>query len=143
MSVEDTFDIQALLARFANSFDLKDWDGLLACLAESLYTDYADLRGTAPETIPALDYVQARRAALQDLQTHHLNGNVEIKYIDPLNATCRVSTVIWRKSDSEAFDTHCVYTFKVTKIKYDWKINAITQKILWNEGQPNIHSGTQ
>ena len=143
MAVEDTFDIQALLARFANSFDLKDWDGLQACLAESLYTDYSDLRGTPPATVRALDYVQARRATLQDLQTQHLNGNVEIKYDDPLNATCRVSTIIWRKSEAEAFDTHCVYTFKVTKIKYDWKINAITQKVLWSEGQASIHEGAK
>src|SRR4051812_41902460 len=98
MSVEDTFDIQALLARFANSFDLKDWDGLLACLTDQLYIDYADLRGTPPETVHAADYVQGRREALQDLKTHHLNGNVELKYIDPFNAACTVSTAIWRKS---------------------------------------------
>src|SRR5689334_255815 len=143
MSVEDTFDIQALMARFANSFDLKDWDGLQACLTEQLYTDYSDLRGTPPETVPAVDYVQARRESLQNLKTHHLSGNLEIQYDDPFNATCRVSTVIWRKSDDGAFDTHCVYTFKVTKVKYDWKISAITQKILWNEGEASIHSGAK
>lgn len=143
MSVEDTFDIQDLLARFANSFDLKDWGSLLACLTEQLYIDYADLRGTAPETVHVADYVQARRESLQDLKTHHLNGNVEIKYDDPLHATCLVSMVIWRKSDAEAFNSHCVYTFKVIKIKYDWKISAITQKVLWSEGQPSIHPGAK
>lgn len=143
MSVEDTFDIQALLARFANSFDLKDWDGLRACLTEQLYTDYSDLRGTSPATVQAVDYVQARRESLQDLETQHLNGNLEIKYDDPLNATCRVSTVIWRKSDKGEFDTHCLYTFKLTKIKYDWKISAITQKVLWNSGAASIHPGAK
>lgn len=143
MAIEDTFDIQALLARFANSFDLKDWDGLQACLADQLSTDYGDLRGTPPETVHAAYYVQARREALQDLKTHHLSGNVEIRYDDPLNATCLVSTVIWRKTETEVFNTHCVYTFKVIKVKYDWKISAIKQHVLWNEGQPSIHSGAK
>jgi len=142
MAVEDTFAIQALLARFANSFDLKDWDGLRECLADQLDTDYSDLRGTPPQRLSAMEYVQARRKALDGLKTHHLSGNVEIRYDDPLNATCRVSTVIWRKSETEAFDTHCVYTFKVTKINHhDWKIGFIKQQVLWNDGQPAIHAG--
>ena len=74
MALDDTFAIQELLARFANSFDLKDWDGLQACLAERLAIDYTDLRGTPPETVSALDYVQARRKALEGLKTHHLSG---------------------------------------------------------------------
>ena len=46
---EDTVKIQKLIAKFANSFDMKDWSGLEACFTESLYTDYSDLRGTPPE----------------------------------------------------------------------------------------------
>jgi len=143
MSSEDILDIQRLLARFTNSFDVKDWAGLQDCLAEQLYADYSDLRGTPPEAVHADDYVRARRESLQDLATHHLSGNVEIVLDDPRNATCRVSTVIWRKSDTEAFDTHCVYVFNATKVGSVWKINAITQKVLWNEGRPSIHPGTK
>ncbi|MBK7319976.1 nuclear transport factor 2 family protein [Candidatus Villigracilis affinis] len=58
---EDILNIQQLIARFANSFDVKDWDGLQACFTESLYTDYSDLRGTPPETISASEYVRLRR----------------------------------------------------------------------------------
>ena len=143
MAVEDTFEIQGLLARFANSFDIKDWDGLQACLTASLYNDYSDLRGTPPETINAADYVAARRSSLEKLATQHLSGNYEIQYTDPLNATCRVSMVIWRRSENEEFTTHCVYIFKVTKLKYDWKICAITQKVLWNDGTASLHAGAK
>ena len=143
MAIEDTFKIQELIARFSNSFDLKDWDGLQACLTETLETDYSDLRGTPPETLRAADYVRARREPLENLKLHHLGGNYELEYIDLLNATCRVSMVIWRKSDTEEFTTHCVYTFKLTKIKYDWKISGITQKVLWNEGDSAIHPGAK
>jgi hypothetical protein len=141
MSIEDTFDIQALVARFANNFDLKDWNGLQGCLADPLETDYSDLRGTPPGTVRAADYVQSRQSALGNLQTHHLGGNCEIQYVDLQNATCRASMVIWRKSEAGEFTSHCVYTFKLVKIKYDWKISGITQKVLWDEGQPSIHPG--
>jgi hypothetical protein len=143
MSIEDTFKIQELVARFSNSFDVKDWDGLQACLTKSLDTDYSDLRGTPPETIEAADYVRARRESLDKLSTHHLSGNVELEYSDKFNATCRVSMVIWRKSVAEEFTTHCMYTFKLTKIKSDWKISGITQKVFWNEGNSAIHQGAK
>ena len=57
MSIEDKFAIQELIACFANSFDVKDWSRLESCFTESLYTDYSDLRGTVPESIPANEYV--------------------------------------------------------------------------------------
>lgn len=143
MSVEDTFDIQALMARFANSFDLKDWDGLQSCIADPLFTDYSDLRGTAPETIRSSEYVSSRRGSLKALKTHHLSGNYEIEYADMLNAGCRASMLIWRKTDDEEFTTHCVYELRVVKVKLDWKISSITQKILWNAGNASIHTGAK
>jgi len=143
MAVEDIFSIQALIAHFSNAFDIKDWDGLQSCLTDTLATDYSDLRGTPPATVSAADYVQARRESLQNLSTHHLSGNYEIHFDDVLNATCRISMVVWRKTGDDEFTSHCLYTFKVTKIKYDWKINGITQKILWNEGKVSIHPGAK
>jgi hypothetical protein len=58
---------------------------------------------------------------------------------DSNSATCRASMVVWRKSDEEEFTSHCVYTFQLVKIESDWKINGITQKVLWNEGSSAIH----
>ena len=47
--MEDRIKIQELIAHFANSFDVKDWDGLQSCFTETFYSDYSDLRGTPPE----------------------------------------------------------------------------------------------
>jgi len=143
MSIEDRFKIQEVLARFANSFDRKDWSGLESCFTESLYTDYSDLRGTAPETIKASEYVAARRAALDHLKLHHLVSNYEFDFLSADRATCRASMIVWRNSDEEEFTSHCVYEFQLTKQEVNWKINAITQKILWNEGNPSIHKGAK
>ena len=54
---DDEGQIRQLIARFANSFDLKAWDALRECLAES---------------------VELRRRALDSLKTHHLAGYPEI-----------------------------------------------------------------
>lgn len=143
MDSQDSLEIQALIARFANSFDMQDWSGLESCLTESLYTDYSDLRGTPPANLSASVYVDQRRESLAHLKLHHLCGNVEIEPIDEQTARCRASMVIWRKSEAEQFTSHCVYEFQVIKQETHWKIGGIKQRILWNEGSPSIHQGAK
>lgn len=48
--MNDRLAISNLLTRFANSFDLKNWSALEACLTPQIFTDYSDLRGTPPNT---------------------------------------------------------------------------------------------
>ena len=143
MALEDQLKIEAVIARFATSFDVKDWDGLQSCFTESLYTDYGDLRGTPPQTVTAANYVAGRRESLDHLKLHHLVSNYEVDFTDSHSATCRASMVVWRKSDEEEFTSHCVYMFQLTKQDSDWKISGITQKVLWNEGTPSIHKGAR
>jgi hypothetical protein len=143
MSNEDKFAVQELIACFANSFDVKDWDGLKSCFTNSLYTDYSDLRGTPGEIISSSEYVRLRREALDHLKLHHLVSNYEIDFPDAGQASCRASMVVWRKSDEDEFTSHCVYTFVLEKHDSDWKISGITQKVLWNEGRSSIHMGTK
>ncbi len=141
--MEDIVKIQRLIARFANSFDVKDWSGLESCFTEALYTDYSDLRGTPPQTISATDYTRQRRESLDHLKLHHLVSNYEVDLTDSNSATCRASMIVWRKSDEEEFTSHCVYMFQLTKLDSDWKISGITQKVLWNEGTSSIHKGAK
>jgi len=140
---KDILEIQKVVAHFANSFDVKDWDGLEACLTESLYTDYSDLRGTPPQTVSAKDYVQKRIDSLDHLKLHHLVSNYEVDIINSSSATCRASMVVWRVSDEEEFTSHCIYIFQLTKQDSAWKINGITQKVLWNEGTSSLHKGAK
>ena len=139
----DILEIQQIIARFATSFDVKDWNGLEACFTESLFTDYSDLRGTPPQTLSASEYVRLLRESLDPLKLHHLVSNYEIDFTDSDHATCRASMVVWRKSDEEEFTSHCVYIFQLTRQDADWKISGITQKVLWNEGTSSIHKGAK
>src|SRR5258706_5736091 len=140
---EDILKIQEIVARFANSFDEKDWNGLEACFTESLFTDYSDLRRIPRQTFTASDYVRLRRESLDHLKLHHLVSNYEVDFTDSDNATCRASMIVWRKSDEEEFTSHCVYMFQLVKRNENWKISGITQKVLWNEGTSSIHSGAK
>ena len=143
MSVNNRVFIQELIAKFANSFDVKDWDGLHSCFTQSIFTDYSDLRGTPPETLSATDYVRSRRESLDHLRLHHLVSNYEIDFSDTGGATCRASMVVWRKSETEEFTSHCLYIFQLAQQNGEWKISSITQKILWNDGKASIHSGVK
>lgn len=141
--MDDVNQIQKLIAHFANSFDVKDWNGLQSCFTNELYTDYSDLRGAAPQTVTASEYTRQRRESLDHLKLHHLVSNYEIDFTDSNSATCRASMVVWRKSDEEEFISHCIYIFQLTKKESGWRISGITQKVLWNEGTPSIHKGAK
>jgi hypothetical protein len=71
----DRLAIHELLTAYANSFDRKDWAGLGECLADTLHTDYSQLRHTPPETISREHFVELRQSALHELDTQHLLSN--------------------------------------------------------------------
>jgi len=140
---DDESAIRTLIARFANAFDLKAWDALDACLAESLHTDYSDLRGTPPETVSRRQFVELRRAALDHLATHHLSGNYD-GAVDGDHARCRAAMMIWRRDDGgRVLNTHCLYDFELSRSAAGWRISSITQRVLWSDGDWAIHSGIQ
>lgn len=133
--MEDMLQIQQTIARFANSFDVKDWDGLQACFTETFRADYSDLNGTPPQIMNAADYVKSRRESLARFKLHHLVSNYEIDFADSNSAACRASMIVWRKADGEESASHYVYLFQLTKQDSEWKIGSVTQKVLWNEGE--------
>jgi hypothetical protein len=138
---EDVFALQQLVARFGNCFDTKDWAGLGHCLKADIHTDYSDLRGTPPERMSSLRFVELRRTALHDLQTHHLSGNVEIN-VSNTSGEVKTSTVIYRRNTTgEILNTHCMYVFGVERVQNEWLISSIVQKVFIRDGQKTIHKG--
>ena len=59
--VNDEAAVRRLLAKFANSIDLKAWAELGECVADSIYTDFSDLRGSPPEALARLDFVAGNK----------------------------------------------------------------------------------
>ena len=141
MSAEE--DIRKTIARFANSFDLKDWALMESALAEVLTVDYSDLRGGPPKQITAREYAEARREALEALDTQNIIGNLEIT-VDGKRASIGASSMIFRTLDGVVFNTHARYQFVLSEDQdQGWVIDRIKQTVLWNEGDPNIHSGVK
>ncbi len=134
-------EIQNIISKFANSFDRKDWDGLKSVLCDEVECDYTSLRG-AKEIVSAEEYVAKRKLALNEVDTHHIISNYEIDMADNA-AECRASSMIWRRKNGNGFNTHALYTFKLVNEALGWKISAIKQEVLWNEGDASIHSGTK
>ena len=135
------FALQELVARFANSFDLKEWGHLGQCLADTVYTDYSELRGTPAETMSRDKFIQLRQSALQELQTHHLVGNLEIDLTGG-QANLKVSMVIYRRNQAgETLNTHCLYFLGAEQGEGGWRINSMRQKVLMSHGQAGIHKG--
>ena len=134
--------IEAVLSRFMNAFDLKDWALMKSVLADELDIDYGDLRGEPVRTVSATDYVASRENALQSMLTHHLISNFDIS-LQGDSAEVTASCLIYRKSEDRHFDSHAIYTFRLRKHENAWKITFIAQRILWNEGEAEFHAGVQ
>ena len=130
-----------LLSKFANSFDLKDWQTLESTIADTIECDYQDLRGES-ETYSKSEYVSLRKQALGHLKTQHLFANLEIT-IDAEYAVCQLNAIIYRQDNAgKQFNSHAVYRFHLIQLQSnEWKIEKIKQSILWNEGDSSIHPG--
>jgi len=134
-------DISSTINRFANSFDMKDWDAMAFTLAEQIVVDYQDLRGTEG-TVSRDEYVSARRSALEKLDTHHLLTNLEIHEHAGV-ARCRASGLIFRARGDRYFNSHVIYDFELAPGSSGWEITFIRQRVLWHEGDPGLHSGAK
>jgi hypothetical protein len=137
--VSDT--VERAIARFANCFDVKDWAGLEALLAEEVALDYSALRGEVG-TVARAAYVEKRRTALDALATQHLLTNLEVRE-EGDTATCRAAGMIYRRSGERFFDSHVLYDFGLVRRAGAWRIAAIKQAVLWSEGDPALHAGAK
>lgn len=149
-SADDKFAINDLLARFFQAFDDKNWRMMRGCLHNVVQTDYSSFRDVPPATTSAERYVEQRRAALHtlDMQHNFLNLQIEFASGDP-EATARCNYMIYRfdpSSDNHAdnfFHSYGHYVFTLIKADREWRIRAITQNLLCNRGNPDIHGATR
>jgi len=86
------------------------------------------------------EYVAQRKAALEQLQTQHLFSNLEIVVVN-YEVRCRCSALILRRLDKNFFNTHAIHEFTYIFQNETWLISKIKQRVLWNEGDSEIHLG--
>jgi hypothetical protein len=131
--------IAEVVARFASSFDTKDWAGLESVLTDYVALDYSDLRGQL-ETLPRASFVSQRREALDALVTEHQLSNFSVRR-EGAGASVRASGVIRRRSGERFFNSYVLYDFGLVERAGRWQIASIKQRVVRNEGDPSLHRG--
>jgi SnoaL-like domain len=135
-------EVANALNRFMNCFDLKDWRQMADLLENRLQIDYSDLRGGSPSEVSADEYLRTRSDALQALSTHHQLTNLDIS-VSGDSASAAASCMIHRRRGEKFFNSHAFYRFRLRVSGGVWRISAISQHILWNEGDRTIHAGAK
>jgi 3-phenylpropionate/cinnamic acid dioxygenase small subunit len=138
--------INDLLSRFFQAFDAKDWPAMRECLCDQVFTDSSSFRQVPSATIWADTFVDQRRIALQALEMQHnfLNLRVELD-ADGGAATARCNYVIHRfhrameSIDDDYFHSYGHYVFGFVNECGTWKIAGITQTVVRNVGNLEIH----
>lgn len=138
--------VRDLVVRFANAFDLQDWDALRACLMAEIFVDYSAFRGEPAATVTADAYVAARASALAGLRTQHLSTNHQVTLAGD-RAECLSAFVIHRvaperpaeSGEENTFDTAGHYRHGCVRTPEGWRIDRIRQTVLWTRGTPGIH----
>src|SRR5512146_2763544 len=147
-AVEDTLRIHDLICLFQQAFDTADWGLMRRCLGDRVFTDYSSFRGTPPETLSADEYVARRKSALSDLRMLHCFSNLRVE-LDGSRARARCNYVIHRfhpdfRGESDGFfHSYGHYLFEFERSADGWKIVAITQNLLMNHGNPQLHGATR
>jgi SnoaL-like protein len=142
--------VHDLLARFFQAFDDKNWPALRGCLCDEVFTDYSSFRAMPAVTVRADEYVEQRRMALQGLEMQHnfLNLRVEPD-ATAAAATARCNYVIHRFHPScdgahdLYFHSYGHYLFALVAVDGTWRISRITQSLLRNQGNREIHGAIQ
>ena len=142
------FDIQEVLFRFMRAFDTKEWDSINDCLAETISYDYSSFRGEKPGRMLRTEYIAKRKADLANLLTQHNLCNLSFNCSkETAEVTCNYTIYRFHPEFMGAkehyFHSYGQYLFTLERDGSHWKISAITQKLLINDGNPELHGATR
>ena len=133
--------ISELISQFQRAFDQHDWSALRACLDDEIFVDYSSFRGSDASEVRAEDYVDLRKNALGDLVMQHNHSNLTLSVESPnrASASCNYQIYRFERDTDRFFHSWGTYDFGLVRHPEGWKICAITQHLLRNEGEPSIH----
>jgi SnoaL-like domain len=125
------------LARFVLALDDRDWDGVTACLAETVRRDYSSLFGAEPDEISGPALVAEWRDVLTGLDAHqHLLGPPVVE-VDGDRASAAVHVVGTHVLDGDLGSPWVVggtYRFVLDRLAGRWRIAAATLDTRWQTG---------
>jgi 3-phenylpropionate/cinnamic acid dioxygenase small subunit len=144
---KDRDAIADVISRWQLAFDDHDWVALSACLDEKITVDYADLHGSAPHHVRSADYVAQRERSLSQLDLLHSHSNLLVETSgSPESAMARFNFQILRfdRHSDRHFHSWGSYRLGLTRgAEGQWRIGSIEQRVLRNDGDPNLHGSTR
>jgi hypothetical protein len=147
MTLGDREAITDTVVRMGWFLDRRDWAGLRDLFTERVYTDYTDLWGGEPRegTVDQLLSTTAQgswRRTMDGLEaTQHLITNVLVDVTgDEAGATANVLGVhrLANPHGSPLWTLGGTYEFGLTRTADGWRINAITNRISWVDGNQQV-----
>jgi SnoaL-like domain len=131
-----------VLTRLLHAVDDVDWDEVRACFTDELHTDYTELFGGEPETLPADELVERWKGVMPGFDaTQHMTGPCLLEERDGgLVAQTHVRGYHWIGSgdDAAVWAVHGHYVVPLERTADDWRIAGITLRVFHQEGDTGL-----
>lgn len=140
---DDRWAIEDTITRLGRYIDDCNWPGFHEILVDPVSLDYTSLWGGQPEVQPVGVLVQgwAELVAKAWSATHHVITNV-LPQIDGDTATAVANLVAVHRliapASSPFFTVHGSYLVHLVRGDRGWRIDHITLRTAWTEGEPGI-----
>jgi hypothetical protein len=125
--------------RVAMSADLRDWDAVRACMADTVLVDYTSLVGGTPAEVPADQLIDGWRATLPGFDaTQHLLGNHQVTLrgdeadcLAHFQAQHRIGT----GAQARIWELDGTYRHSLLRQPAGWRIRAVTMRWTFERGE--------
>ena len=141
--LSDRLAIIEIVNRFGIHADWREWDKLRMLFKDEVVSDYSALYGEKQQ-IKADDLIEQWKGFLGSMEaTQHMITNHVID-LNGDRATCRAhfraQHILANRNGGDRWMPSGTYLFELEKIGDDWKIERITLKMLWAQGNQNLLS---
>ncbi|MET7831365.1 nuclear transport factor 2 family protein [Micromonospora sediminicola] len=145
MHQEDLVDqlaIQRVITEYAWFVDRRDWDALVATLADTVVVDYTATSGGEAETLSGPEQVDRWRRELGVLDgTQHVVTGV-IADVTGDTATATANVLAWLRRDNvpggRLWHNGGTYEFELRRAGERWRISRLVARPIWIEGNIGV-----
>ena len=131
------------IVRLFVSTDARDWDGVRACLTDTVYFDMTSLAGGEPATVPAEQIIAGWMEGLAPIEfVHHQAGNFQITVRGrEADASCYGIAMHYRRMPSGRNTRTFVGTYDFTLVNQSgepWRISAFRFNLKFIDGNAEL-----
>lgn len=135
---EQEAQIKQSIITMVNAIDSKEWHKAESQFAQQVFVDYSSLSGQAGSEVKASDLVNGWQSLLQNVETHHMLTNFNIK-VDGNKA--EVMSHVYASHNAtniEYWDAYGRYNHKLIKQDDKWTISSMTLLMHGQKGNRNF-----